>query len=597
MGIVKASCKNCGAILNNVDNINYRCPQCGTLYVVKDDVLVKNVNNVVNNYYGTEAKTKMSEEKLKGYFELIVSDIISGDLPSAKEYCLRILSAHPQDKTIAKIKQKIDGLKQSNGRYKRIESLYEAIYFIDDFFYNKEIYTNDRTIRLVEELLFEFQSGYCSLDSLKRLYQKIYNIKQNLGDNRYNKILNILKECISIEKAKEARRQAAEARWKKIKIISIIIFILIFLTIFFVIKSNKTYSVVYSANYGGAIFAPSDENSYSKYGKDYKKGTTSQVTAVPSLGWYFVEWSDGNSLATRRDIVKDKLSVTAKFKCYFTTGLGTKSDPFRISTVDEFKKMIEFINSDNSKYSSSCYLLNNSLDFQNQTLETIGNKYTFSGSFYGNGKTLKNFKLKSKKITIDEGVVESYGLFDFLNNAYVANLNIENVKTVFSTSASSNCAYGTLASFAKNSEIRNCKMTNISCEITSLAGNKSLVVGGLIGRTINCMTIYGCTTEFDAITQSDLENTNDKIILGGLVGQHIVNKDSSSSITHFQYKIYQCTTSGSLTANANKVVYLGGLYGYCEDSSSRQTNSNTINCELFATAEKVYKNSIIGFDK
>lgn len=599
MSISKASCENCGAKLEQIDGANYKCSCCGTLYVVKDDVLVvKNINNVVNNYYGSASKNKINEQKLEGYFDLIVSDIITGDLPSAREYCLRILSANPTDKLIAKIKANIDILKQSNGRYERIESLYQALDFVNDFFYNEEIYTDNRTIRLVEELLFKFQWDTGSLYSLKELYQKIYNIEKDTNDNRYNKILSILSDCFSREKARnaeEARKQAEEARRKKIKTIAILVSVLMALIVFSVlILENWTYSVVYSANYGGSVVVSDDNTYYSKYGKDYKKGTTtSQVTAVPSLGWYFVGWSDGYSLATRRDIVKDKISVTAKFKCYFTTGLGTKSDPFKISTVAEFKKMIELINSNNFRYSSSCYLLNNSLDFQNQTLETIGNKYVFSGSFYGNGKTLKNLKLASKKETIDEGVVESYGLFSYLSNAYISNLSIDNVKTVFSTSASSNCVYGTLASFAKNSEIRNCRMTNVSCEATSLVGNKSLVVGGLIGRTIGNATLYGCGASFNATVQSDSENTNDMIKLGGLVGDHRTPEENTS-YSSYKANLSSCSTSGNLSVNANKKVYIGGIYGLCKNSYSQNISST---CVLTALAETTYEGQLFGLDK
>ena len=56
MAINKASCENCGGVLVSVDDKKYKCENCGTLYVLQDDIMqVKNINNVVNNYYGSSA--------------------------------------------------------------------------------------------------------------------------------------------------------------------------------------------------------------------------------------------------------------------------------------------------------------------------------------------------------------------------------------------------------------------------------------------------------------------------------------------------------------------------------------------------------------
>lgn len=241
MPIIKASCENCGGILEQIDDINYRCENCESLYVLKDDVLVvKNINNVTNNYYGASATARISEEKFNGYFDLIVEDIISGDLSSARDYCLRILNKNPQDKLIAKIKSKIDGLKQPNGRYKKLEDFYEVCYFTEDFFSDEKIYNNDKTLEFCERLFTSYQGTCCSIETATHLYNRVYSLRQKEKTNRYDRLIQILhSKIVSInieDKLREEERQKEVIK----KIIGISVGIILFAIITIVICLNNS---------------------------------------------------------------------------------------------------------------------------------------------------------------------------------------------------------------------------------------------------------------------------------------------------------------------------------------------------------------------
>ena len=66
MAINEIKCKNCGAILNVEDDLLV-CPNCGTKYVMKDDVnnnYVTNNETIIKNYYGSSATKEKNKEKV-----------------------------------------------------------------------------------------------------------------------------------------------------------------------------------------------------------------------------------------------------------------------------------------------------------------------------------------------------------------------------------------------------------------------------------------------------------------------------------------------------------------------------------------------------
>ena len=80
-------------------------------------------------------------------------------------------------------------------------------------------------------------------------------------------------------------------------------------------KEDPTYSVQVTAAEGGTIEGQSGE---------YKEGETVEFKAVPADGYYFTKWSDGNTDNPRTIIVfTSDISLTAKFIGVNTTDGGT----------------------------------------------------------------------------------------------------------------------------------------------------------------------------------------------------------------------------------------------------------------------------------
>ena len=123
----------------------------------------------------------------------------------------------------------------------------------------------------------------------------------------------------------------------------------------------------------------------------------------------------------------DGVSVASSF----SSGNGSLDNPYVISTSSQFMYFKSLIDGDNSStYRDKYYVLENDLDFDNHSISGIGsitNDSVFMGNFDGNGYTISNI-LIDKGVTADD--VDYYGLFTKTKNAYINNLNINNLKVV-----------------------------------------------------------------------------------------------------------------------------------------------------------------------
>lgn len=367
---------------------------------------------------------------------------------------------------------------------------------------------------------------------------------------------------------------------------SIITFILFIIAIAGGMNIVKTsYVALYTADSGGSVIVQSDEHYYSKYEQKIEEGKYSTtVTAVPQIGWYFVNWSDGKTSTSRSDLIKGDFSVTANFKCYFKSGFGTASKPFRISTVTEFKKMIELVNSSEGYYANAYYSLCNSLDFNAEQLMPLGNKYIFTGVFEGNNYTLTNLKLGTFKL--DDAEITA--LFPYVCNATIKNLKLSNICANRNATCSGNYFYGTMVGVCENSKVYNCSVENVTVFLTSQYGNnKSIIAGGLIARSVGSVNIYNCSAE-TSFTVSAVYDIDSCIKVGGVAGDHKFNT------THYSWYVSNISSSGKIIAEAGKDVYIGGVYGCCEDSQSRTDYNCSSTCVLEVSAGTIHKGDLWG---
>ena len=198
-----------------------------------------------------------------------------------------------------------------------------------------------------------------------------------------------------------------------------------------------------------------------------------------------------------------------------------------VEDLDSIGKYPQYLN-------TGAYQLANDIDFLNplnystgvvNTLFTTGIGFTpinnFKGVFYGN-----NFKIKN--LYINQPSLDSVGLFNTLDGAYIDNLIITNANIT------GNNTIGILASYTNNTKILNCYVSG------NIVGKNN--VGGLIGINKNGIII-------NSISKVKLLGDS---ILGGMVG---INSHNSAIKNSF--------TDANLTANK-----AGGLFAGINDSSS-----------------------------
>ena len=171
-----------------------------------------------------------------------------------------------------------------------------------------------------------------------------------------------------------------------------------------------------------------------------------------STGYYFDY--NGNDIVLK--LIKNN-PITFNLK-----GSGTKSDPYLIYSVKDFKEAAG-IHKD-----GKVYKLMNDIDFSGQKFYMLGSEFnTFKGTFDGSAKTLKNIDIK---VPI-KGDLSNVGVFGKANSANIYGLNLENVNV------SGYTYVGSLVGYADSS-------TNVKEIVLKNVNTKgSDYISGFIGRS------------------------------------------------------------------------------------------------------------------
>ena len=271
-----------------------------------------------------------------------------------------------------------------------------------------------------------------------------------------------------------------------------------------------------------------------------------------------------------------------------TTSKGSSIDnPISIKTVDEFLNM--------ENEADSFYRLDADLDFTGKSaISLFTASEPFKGNLDGNNKTIKNY-------TIATG--EYAGLFEYMKDANVKNLKLENVLL----DVTSACRYiGALAGYAINTNIENVevngfmittasgattttqigglvgyatsapdaddensetkilnsKVNNLSMLLDQVRPSSSYVyyIGGFVGRATGQTTITNCYTQ--GVMELGFKSSSGKVYAGGFIGGAESEKLISSS-----YSLVTMT----LTRNSNSLSYLA-CGGFAGDSAQGQAN-------------------------
>ena len=292
-------------------------------------------------------------------------------------------------------------------------------------------------------------------------------------------------------------------------------------------------------------------------------------------------------------------------------GDGSAEHPFELRKPIDLYYLASIVNDDfyGGSYSGLHYKLMNDIDMEGEQLYVIGDNSTevsaFSGTFDGNGHTIKNFFITDEvydQETYQKEYLPYVGLFGYavatvsadnqINPPVIKNLTLKDYSLrVHPATAGEGTFVGSVVGWGIGVEMTNCRAESGT---GVLAGNSNLVkgimvindnnqiinAGGLIGRLQGA---YGTTARGDVshgafVSYSSanvfMEGTGSPHSAGGIIG-HLVSADESA----IAY-VYNCYSQGSI----NGAMNAGGIVG------TLGRFSTVVNC--YSTAQIHASNAI-----
>ncbi|MDR1403885.1 MAG: hypothetical protein LBJ60_09355 [Tannerellaceae bacterium] len=223
---------------------------------------------------------------------------------------------------------------------------------------------------------------------------------------------------------------------------------------------------------------------------------------------------------------------------YTFEGLGTKDEPFLISSISGLAYLADQVNmTPGNPYGGVCFKLTQDLDIGAHYWISIGcdAAHPFQGNFDGNGKTIHNLYVNNSN---SEGYPAS-GLFGYLGNgSRIENLTIEGGQITGDASLSISYT-GSLAGY-------------MLCSATD--GEDSII-------------IRNCHNNHARVIGGETAHSN----TGGLLGEGYAFCDGNGSV---YILIENCSNSGEVIAASSNYPYTGGIigkgrgHGYCDGMAS-----------------------------
>ncbi|MDL2322769.1 T9SS type A sorting domain-containing protein [Bacteroidales bacterium OttesenSCG-928-A17] len=246
--------------------------------------------------------------------------------------------------------------------------------------------------------------------------------------------------------------------------------------------------------------------------------------------------------------------ITNSFAQSYSGGDGSENNPYLISSYTDMETLATTVNNGNS-YSGKYFSLTQNLINENNIITTIiGNSSSnyFSGIFNGNNNDIRlNIKVKNG----------FGGLFGFLRNATILNVNTIGIVEVSSTSNSSGSRAGGISGHAENSFILNChNKADITSNYYNLSYTYTAIAGGICGHmTLGCTVSY-CSNEGNVLADASASR-NSESYSGGICGYFF----SSGTIE-------KCSNIGVISATSRD-SHSGGICGRTE---ARQNKSDIL---------------------
>lgn len=218
----------------------------------------------------------------------------------------------------------------------------------------------------------------------------------------------------------------------------------------------------------------------------------------------------------------------------FPVAVLAEDTAVHIKTAEEFAAITE----------NGSYILDNDIDLSKTTFKAIKK---FTGKLDGNGYTIKLGKIEGS--SVDGSNTTAFGLFSYIYQATICNLNIEG--TIEPANAGSDNSVGAVAGCALSSIIFNCTS---SIDVTGFTADKEitiLYVGGLVGQSPDTDIANSCYygTGLNNVTASNIA------MVGGLTGYTATSN------------IVNCYSTADAMANAT-TAYAGVLAGFIGKTDS-----------------------------
>lgn len=246
---------------------------------------------------------------------------------------------------------------------------------------------------------------------------------------------------------------------------------------------------------------------------------------------------------------------------------------YEINNIEDFNYFLENLYTEN--LISSEIVLNTCIDLNGSTNEEFSPIGTFdkpfTGTFYGNGHTIKNFNITS--LSSNNEIYS--GFFGYVKGAEIYGLKLENVTFNSSQSDEYNHNYfGFIASYAEGSKITNCAVEKTCTASLTKASSGSFSVGGIVGKAVNsnisfCYSLSNITASYTDVNYVSGFNSL-RYYMGGIAGEAITTKLSSEvteneiDITSFSNCYFSGNLSSNITSNTNDrlTVYTAGIVAY-----------------------------------
>jgi hypothetical protein len=277
----------------------------------------------------------------------------------------------------------------------------------------------------------------------------------------------------------------------------------------------------------------------------------------------------------------------------FSGGSGTSDDPYKISTIQDFKDMDSLF-----EYIDKNFIQINDLDFSSETIDRFVGFSTieFRGTYDG-----QNYKIKNVTILgISSEGYEGKALFLLTSGGTFKNIVLDNVNI---QNADSYPYAGILVAQGSNTSFDNI-IINSNCTITGtdgIGGLAGLNLGGTFTNCTSSVTINGqyrigslCgissyEAKFDTCSNTVSCILNGIEFVGGIAGRYGDYTDCTNNINitgnyHIggisgeAYKALNCINNGNITGNNN---YIGGIFGKIEDSAKFCKNNGIISGDSY----------------